>query len=151
MAQNSRYARGPRRRVQKVVSVASQAISNAQVDTEVHSCEDTETLVRFIMSGEIQDLVPAARIGLLLQRAPQGVANAVPLVGESLRATPGHDWMWHDCRLTDVVMATSTRRVFEDLSSMRKLQKGDKLILSSLSNVAVCANLFVTCTMFFKE
>ena len=128
------------------------ALTNTQVDAEIHLATDRQTLVRIVIDGEFEPLAASSKVGLLLQRCPQGNVNSVPKVASSLKATPGKDWIWHTCRLvgggaTDLVV----KPIFVDLGSMRKLDKDDTLVLSGLGDNPACAIVWVTCTMFFKE
>ena len=80
-------SRGPKRPVERRMSIINIVLSGAEQDFILHTVEDTETLVRTLLDMRvlpIADTLPADAFGLLLEVQPNGVPVALaPAAGSN--------------------------------------------------------------------
>ncbi len=94
-------------------------------------------------------------VGAMLQLAPQGtvLVTSVPLA-ESLDQVADRNLLWfeHHCRGPEAVAATNGPiEMHLDSAGMRKLSKGDTIVLSMRGAVPNCFETTGVVTLFFKE
>ena len=147
---NTKYSRAPRRPIETIWSTISHFVMIATTDYVLHTAEDRETLVRAIIDLKHTHLFMADElIMLLLEVAPKAVPIGTSTKVESLDNPRPMQQIWGT--LENSAEDKETQKVFVDLASMRKLQKGDQIILRDATVQDNGYRLTGRITLFFKE
>lgn len=154
IANQQTVRRGPRRQIEKVDNVVViPAVTQAVIEDILHEAERSETLVRAIVDLHITALLdPLAVFSWSLQVAPKGTIVNTPTTGESLDREQANTDILNGTTNTTLGTSTATYRRFQvDSSGMRKLKKGDEIVLQTTCNPTNSVALAGTVKLFFKE
>lgn len=150
---NQTYRTYPKRRMERVSSVISHSITNSTSTKVLHAVEDRKTLVRAILQLQVIGSADGGNYQLLLHREPRGTSIGNPVVAESLDQDKVKEEMWTYTAYADNTGGNpaNNNHIFVDLSSMRKLDPGDEIVLKTLGAGAATAEIVGTITLLFKE
>ena len=154
MAQQlNRYRNFPKRRIEKVHSIVSQALTDGLTFDIVHTAEDSKTLVRSILTVEVIGVLASNNsFSGALAIKPQGIRVITPAAAESLdNPEPKEVIVRLGGFLMDNSNNTRVSRYEFDLKGQRKLRPGDELELICISDANASGVLRADCTLFFKE
>ncbi len=124
------------------------------IEDILHEAERSETLVRTILDLHVTGLLdPLSVFSFSLQVAPKGTIVNTPTTGESLdREQANSDILNGTCNQSGIAATNPSYRRFQmDSSGMRKLKKGDEIVLQTTSNPTNSVALAGTIKLFFKE
>ena len=159
----SRQSFGPKRNVIKSIFIHLNAqVNNVQENVGVFTADVDCTLVRTIIEmNYVMSVLGDAKLLFKYERRPNakevgptlsiasgevtGLPDEVILFGGIYANRETHDTV----ASRDSYNPAITK--FYDLKSMRKLQKGDQLVFSEISDVGALFSAFHIFTMFFKE
>lgn len=129
------------------------AVTQAVIEDILHTAEEAETLVRTIVDFHVEGLLdPLAVFSWTIQVAPKGTIISTPTTGESLdREQANTDILNGSCSVRQAVNASVYRRFQVDSSGMRKLKRGDEIVLQTTSNPTNSCALHGTVKHFFKQ
>lgn len=152
MANRGNYVpRAPRRRIEKVWSRFQESMTTTIAETDLHTCEDTKTLVRMLLDLQIVNSGDVdSNYDINISVAPKATTIAGCSTSESLDNDSSKHTLW---RFRGRFKAESDEPVtlHVDSKAMRKLQTGDKLILQTKSDGAGGPILVGYSTFWFKE
>lgn len=154
MARNQTVVyRAPKRRVERVGCVIAHSITNGTATKVLHDCEDRKTLVRAILQLHVVGSADGGNFQILLHREPKGTSIANPALGESLDEDLAKEeiWRYQAYAANGSTDAANSHTIFVDLSSMRKLDPGDEVVLKTLGAGAATAEITGIVNLFFKE
>ena len=143
--------RGPKRRIEKVSCVIDHALANGENHTVLHTCEDSQTLIRIV--GNVRVVLDGAQVcHLTIQRAPNGNPTYSGSVAESLDQPRGKEFIASDYLAGDVALSPSSNyKDFSfDIKGMRMLTEADTLLFTDKSG-AIGGKVSGHFTLFFKE
>ena len=143
--------RGPKRRIEKVLSRIDHTITNSVTEVVLHTAEDRKTLVRTIVQLDVHldQKTGSSTFSLKLQRAPRGTTIINPSIGESTDIDMAKEEIWSYTGFVDSVEKSPTF-IMVDLKGMRKLDPGDTLVLSDFGG-NLTATMVGTIILIFKE
>ena len=145
------YRRGPRRLIEKKVSVIDTTVMMAVTDLVIDTNDDPRTLVRIIVKGSWSGIA-TGKGSFLIHRAPQGTVVGVPVAGPALQMTPGKEWIYQESYgCVKGVDESIGQKILVDIKAMRKLDKNDEIVFSTIGNGDNDLSIMATVTMFFKE
>lgn len=150
MANKPMY-RAPKRQIEKVRSLISHTITNANITKACHVAEDRKTLVRSIIQLEINPAADGGYFHIALVRDPRSTQIESLTTGESLDQDQTKEQIWSYQGYTDPALDEMFHPIFVDLSSMRKLDPGDEIVLRTVGSGANTADVCGVVQLFFKE
>ncbi len=147
--------RAPRRSIEKVDNtIVDPAVTQAVVETILHTADESETLVRTIVDLNVLAILdPLAVFSFNIQVAPKGTIVSTPSTAQSLdRRQTTEDILNGMTNTGGIIAAAPGHRRFQiDSSGMRKLKRGDKIVMQTTSNPTLSHAICGTIKLFFKE
>ncbi len=151
---NGQIRRAPRRSIEKVDNVVViNPVTQAVIEDVLHTADESETLVRTIVDLSLLSLLdPVSVVSYSIQVAPKGTVVSTPTTGESLdREQANTDILNGTVNLQGASPAGDVRHIQIDSSGMRKLKRGDQIMLQTTCNPTNSVAIAGTIKMFFKE
>lgn len=151
MVNNTKFRTGPKRLVQRTESILNSVIPNSSTPKVLLTVDEKATLVRSILQLDVAPIsggtLPAS-YNLTLTREPSGVQLVTPATTENLdnELTKNTLWSWNG-HFPAVELHS---HIDVDLSSMRKLDVGDEIVLRVISDEASSVQLTGVVTLFTK-
>ena len=147
------YRRSSRRVVETVYCTISHLSKAALTETVLHTATDAETLVRSIVQLSCVKLTDGVKnLGLMLENQPNGVEVQGLSITETLDNERAKAMMWQHMMTGNpgVAHPVQATEVFADMRGMRKLQKGDTIVLKDKTVVDDDWHVTGAITLFFK-
>ena len=148
---------GPKRPIERTLSSVFHLPVGTVTDSVLHTRDDRGTLIRMLVrlyAINIGSSTGLKQLGLVIQKAIGGTTITVPLLSESLDADERSTVLLRRLIPAHVHTATGVSKViqiFEDIKAMRKMSKGDTIVLSDQAGAAAEWSLMGTVWMWFKE
>lgn len=141
------YSRGPKRHIEKVISQVHSEITNATTNVILHTSEDSKTLVRIRISGNILGKA-TGNYGWIVGIEPNGTAIEAPYAASQLDKDEGPLVILRGAGVSD---ADSDQMIDVDSKGMRKIKTGDEIVFRHLGDGASIADIGALVTLWFKE
>ncbi len=151
---NNFQRRAPRRPIEKVNNVVVvNPVTQAVIEDILHTADESETLVRAIVDMTVLSILePTSVFSWTIQIAPKGTIISTPTTGESLDAPMANeDVLGGTMNMAGAGGIAMNREIKVDSSGMRKLKRGDQIVLQTTSNPTNSVALAGTIKLFFKE
>ena len=148
----ARQFRGPKRVIETVFSTISHESQAAVTSTVLHTSVVAETLVRSIVQLSCVKLTDTVKnLGLMLEAQPNGVEVQGLSITEQLDQERPRATMWQHMESGNVAAGNMAAvGVFFDGKGMRKLQKGDTIVLKDTTVANGDWHVSGKVTLFFK-
>ncbi len=153
-----KFARGPKRRVERIVSRIRDPTASSTVESVIlHAAEDAKTLIRTIIRMWV--LPVGATVGLhtidmVLALRPVGAVVGAPSLAVILDTPEAKQVIWRDTLSFDMrsdIGVVVPIPVHVDVKSMRKMVETDEMVLSYIASTAGMFALDANIVQFFKE
>ena len=149
-----KYVSRPRRPVDKEITVQSDIYGTTQVTSTIH----TSTVAETFSGGHLSGFVGAGTgttpnivlIALCYVKEGQSVPTLSITDGSSIE--PASSVLWS--KMYRLLAASQVLNIDSDdrpIKTMRKMQKGDSLVLTGICTVSSGASIALTTTFFYKQ
>ena len=149
-------ARSAKRRVTRVKNTMNNTIPSTINSVTLHEADEDRTLIRTILELQIYSAtnLAARNVGLRISRAPAGTKIGSVSYASSNDDDVSDEEIWdYSANMPARTDTNGDNRIFisKDMKGMRKLRKGDKILLELVASDNNLSTVVGKIIQFFKE